>query len=272
MVLGKISNLAPQMQYIANSLPTYLLNPILNQLIKIEIKFDNNHLLFDCSGKKIKIRYYDAYSFRTFHKVVENNNLGSRKVPVDIFHQPECDAILDIGAYHGEYSVLLGLLNPQAELYCFEPNQYNRKILYNNLSENNLDAIIRPDVVTNKTDNIRFYLEPQQVSESNSTCSPDSGIWKEEKRYSVSISQVIEQYDIDHPFLKIDAEGEGHNILSDLVKNTSPPITVYIELHPNKLDDVTVEDTLSMLRSYDIEPKIVGDPTYPRPSYYLQYR
>lgn len=188
------------------------------------------------------------------------------------------DALIDVGSHHGIYSVLLQKLNPDAQLYSFEPDDHNREILTEVLSENGIDAEIDHRVVSDETGSMTFYVDENQGSESHSIAR-SSGFTAIEKE-SVALSEFFVANGIEQAFVKIDAEGAELGILRDLFADPPEHLEGIVEFHPDKLSE-PVEVGVRLFEDHCREVEFLADtsPTHPeaesiaheynRPMYYF---
>lgn len=257
---------------IANQAPQSVVDQFLSTLVSSSKLLGKNEFRYETPAGDVTFEYVDSEGFKSAYRVINDNTIGDRKVPFDVFYKPDADALIDVGAHHGVYSTILATLNPQASLYCFEPDEYNRSRLKQTLRHNNIEATIRSEVVTDYTGEITFY-KWGEASQSHSTIPPvQDGI--EVSLPCVSLVDMMREHNLTSPFLKIDAEGEEYNILRDLAENTpsGTDVTGYVELHPSKLDEIHVNDVYDLFESYNIHYETVGEiAEYPRPAYRFSF-
>jgi len=211
---------------------------LVTTVIEVQQRRGNNYHEFKHSGKRIRFGYQDPKSFRKFFGALDEDTVVAENLPLSrLMVDDKVDTVVDIGAHHGLYTVLLGLLNSTADLYAFEPNADNRRILEYNLQLNDLEATVRPEVVTDRTGEVTFYERTDGASESHSTVVSEEKVQEGTTKPAVSISDFHTDLEGDGIFLKIDAEGEEKNIVPDIVKNfTDRYVAGLIELHPDKMD------------------------------------
>ena len=130
----------------------------------------------------------------------------------------EGDVIIDIGGYHGLYSIAISKsIGPRGKIYLFEPNPDSFKVLKENLFENNIKNIIPINkAVYNKTGEFRFFKKragSRIVAKTFKTNTKNSII-------SVSAISLSEFINTNHlhkiNFIKMDAEGSEIEITQDI--------------------------------------------------------
>lgn len=191
--------------------------------------------------------YYTQETFISTLDLLENNTVGSEQVPLSILKSGRpIDTVIDVGGHFGIYSVLLQKLNPESELYVFEPNKQNREVLVEVLNANAVNAFVSDAVVSGNSGSVEFYKDPKKGSERNSTTPNDSFV-KVEKP-SVALSDLISQNDIESAFVKIDAEGEEVAIMENLLTSNISYLEGIVEIHPDKID-IPKEDFVKKIKS-----------------------
>lgn len=213
---------------------------LLGGYARMQAVSDRNRCVFECRGREIAYRYLDAPSLLYLANCLDGDQVSHEGVPVELFDLPErYDVAVDVGAHFGVYSVLLGVFN-DVDLYCFEPDPDNRRVLAANLAENGVDATVDGRVVSDETGSTTFYHHPGFDSVSHST-APPPGMGDQFERTeveSVALSSVLADYDDANVFVKIDAEGEEARIVPDLLAADGVgELSGYLELHPDRLAD-----------------------------------
>ncbi|WP_324664236.1 FkbM family methyltransferase [Haloarcula sediminis] len=228
-------------------------------------------------GETFKYAYFSRVAFINAKNVISDGKT-SEGIGLDRFDlNPEPYAVFDVGAHHGIYSVILGVLNPSAKLYVYEPASAPRKHLVHNLELNNLraDAMISHNPVTGVSgESIPFKEDSRPGSEQHGVVDKlDTDV---SMKSSVALSDVFRDEKINTAWLKIDAEGQEGAIVDDLVtQDTTNSLAGIIELHPEKLsNEYYIEgiiDTLSQ-NGFDVEFLCESAPNYnhDRPIYYFE--
>tara|TARA_X000000368_G_C22904920_1_gene655853 strand:+ start:200 stop:970 length:771 start_codon:yes stop_codon:yes gene_type:complete len=130
-------------------------------------------------------------------------------------------AILDIGAYVGEYSIKARLKNPYVSIHAFEPN----KITIKQLKENIIDLNIKVSDVA-ISDKCQKVLFTNQNAASR-IVNDQSNDYPTFEVKTTTLDKYQEENNIDIKLIKIDTEGNEFKILngaSNVLKNYSPII------------------------------------------------
>nr|WP_267902761.1 FkbM family methyltransferase [Halovenus carboxidivorans] len=152
------------------------------------------------------------------------------------------DAILDIGAHMGIYTVILAHLNSDHRIHAFEPDSYNINILRRNIKLNNFEGNrinAHQAVVSDSSGTTDFYTDPSATGTTSHTVQPTNS-HSSHKRQSVSsikCSKFCSEHEITRPWVKVDAEGVELKILQDLLSSDQiESVSGFIELHLNRKD------------------------------------
>lgn len=227
-----------------------------------------NRLPFRYRDRKIVYRYLDGPSLLYLTNCLEGGLVAHEQIPITLFDLPEhYDIAIDVGAHFGVYSVLLGVLN-DVELFCFEPNPQNRRVLEANLAENGIDAVVDPRVVSDRTGSVTFYHRRGFNTVSHSTEPPLElrGEFERSEVESVALSSLLSEREGANVFVKIDAEGEEDRIVRDLLGvDGIGEVSGLLELHLDKLAD-DGESTLAALEErgfvYELVKRSENQPGY----------
>jgi FkbM family methyltransferase len=199
----------------------------------------------------------------------------TENIPVDLLEVSKpIDAIIDVGAHFGIYSVVLKALNPDTELYAFEPDDENRRVAEDLLSENNIIGKVSGEVITEKTGTVSIYIDRMAHSQSHAMTPKKEGDFQTIEKPSLALSDLVSREDLDRIFVKIDAEGEEMAILQDLFKSSLSYIEGVVELHPDKLD-VAKSDVVDLIsrecNRYEFVAETAPDYKHSRPMYYFNH-
>lgn len=132
--------------------------------------------------------------------------------PVSILVMKEllkkADTFIDVGANVGYYSLVAKSLAPNVQNYAFEPNYKLFPLLKENCELNNFDSIVEPLAISNKVEDVTFYIHKSDMSSSLNF------EFKEESEYQESVTvkaTTLDSYfsntDISQCVMKIDVEG-----------------------------------------------------------------
>jgi FkbM family methyltransferase len=215
--------------------------------------------------------YYNESTISIVRHLVEGDKITKEEISLDYLKASQpVDAVIDIGAFHGTYSVLLQALNPSAALYAFEPDDANRAVVQSLLKENQSNGTVSDEVITNQTGEVTFYVDPLPESERHST-TPKQG-FEPIERPCLALSTLTDREGLNSVFVKIDAEGEEFQIIQDLFSTNIPYIEGIVELHPDKLD-VPMSKIVGLLTNnadeYEFITETAPDYEYDRPMYYF---
>jgi len=230
---------------------------------------NKNRFKFWWKDKEIKI-WYTEDQFYALRGLINEGVITNENIPLSVFDQSEIDVAIDVGAHIGIYSVILAKLNPTCDIYCFEPNKNNRRVLNRFLEINDVTAVIRKEIVSGKSGESDFYIDPSSRSQRHSTTSVEG--FKKEKHTTISLSEFLNNKQINSVFIKIDAEGEEESIVPDLVKSDIDSVAGIVEFHPDKMSK-PVDDILSQFPENGWNHRFVSESVQSsknsRPIYYF---
>jgi FkbM family methyltransferase len=192
------------------------------------------------------------------------------------------DALIDVGAHFGLYSVILGVLNPELPLYSFEPSPYNAEICRENIEANHIDGEVFEAAVgrSNSRAQLNMRTRPGNgLQFFNSTIAHSIVTEKEDMKNDSSVtvptralSSFCAEQGICHPFVKIDAEGAEHRIVNDLLNEADiDGISGIVELHPDLIPDSEgyAHEILFWFEQEGIDFECVKSHNPSRPAYYF---
>lgn len=199
--------------------------------------------------------YWDRVSLRKAKNMISEGKIAHEGVPLEVLHvDQDRDVIIDIGAYFGVYSVILAGLNRSIPVYSFEPDEHNHKILNKNLDLNGFDrdrVQTRQSVVSDESGSVDFFVNRRKKGSVSHTVNPTSkhNDYKKTTINSVSISELCSTEGFQHPWVKIDAEGEEMNILKDIFNSSQiESVKGIVELHISR-ENITRDRFKSLLES-----------------------
>lgn len=233
-----------------------------------------NYFDYEYNGGTLRL-YYTKPTFLAMRCLIRDGVITIEDVPVDILEASEpIDATIDVGGHFGIYSVLLQLLNPDTELYTFEPSDENRMIIKELLAENNITGQVSEEVITSETGTVTFYIDSIAKSQRHATTPKEEGDFQAVEMPSLALSDLVLRESLDRIYVKIDAEGEEMAILQDLFESNISYLEGIVELHPDKLD-VPKSDVVDLLSQECNQCEFVTETTpdykYDRPMYYFNY-
>lgn len=197
-------------------------------------RFGRDFETFEYEGRFYRI-YYTVPTVEKIRNLVIDGEITREHIPLSAIDATEpVDAVIDVGAHIGLYSVLLKRLHQDADLYAFEPADDNRAVLAGLLDANSILGTISDEVVSGTTGTITFYTDSDGQSESHSTMVRDD--FTAVEKSCLALSDLFKREDINRAFVKIDAEGEEFAIVDDLMTTDLKYLEGVVELHPDKLD------------------------------------
>lgn len=231
-------------------------------LKKFEIYIPASTLLWDKKKYKVNLKIISMLSvWKSWPRLKREADI--------VFNMYEGGDLIDIGAYHGVYSFLLG---PKAKLednfILCEPDPDAEKTLFENLSilkrlfkKVKFQFISEPigdgkNVFKNPTD----YGHPVYSAERNSINTLEK---KEIILQSEKIDDLVKRLNLKPTFVKIDVEGAEYSILKgmpDTLKDFKP--LVMLEKHPTLLpNNISINEINNFLKDkgYEVESEIFQD-------------
>ena len=130
-------------------------------------------------------------------------------------------AILDIGAYIGEFSILARMNNPHVHIHLFEPNVFNLEQLKKNIIGLNIEASNL--AISNKSEKVLFSNQKAVSKIINN----QTGDYPSFEVNTTTLDRYQKEKNIIIKLIKIDTEGNEFKILSgasNLLNNYSPII------------------------------------------------
>lgn len=156
---------------------------------------------------------------------------------------------VDIGAYHGEYAVLVGkLVQPKGgKVLAIEPDESNFDILKNNVSMNSLgDTVVCERVAVTDANGVCGW-------KSDGSQSAVSGLSAMKQSIStLRLDEILRRHSIDRvDILMIDVEGAELLVLRGAPEWTGGAPKIFCEMHPYAWKDhgYTGEDLSAYLRN-----------------------
>lgn len=262
MVLNRIGEL----------LPTFISKELLPIYVYLSRITGTNTVLYSVSGREVQFTYDSEEQFLPTYKIIDQNEIGAENIPLDYLQEvDECDSFIDVGAYHGLYSLIVGKLYEDVDIYSFEPNEFNRQVLTQTLEINGIDSEIRKEIITNTSGEIKFYERPNDGSEGHSTTKYEESEGTTKK--SLALSDLFIEEDIKNPYIKLDAEGEEYNILRDISEcSYLSSVRGIVEVHPDKMD-ADIDEIIDIFKENKYDWEHLGDtagPNFsPRPAFFF---
>jgi FkbM family methyltransferase len=129
---------------------------------------------------------------------------------------------LDVGAHYGYYTVYASKINPNTEIYCFEPGAKHIEILRQNLRINDVKAKVYELALSDETKEILFYNRTMKVEGQSDT----------ERIKAITFDELNQQENISPEVLKIDVHGAEGKVLYGMKDALKESIKyIFIEIH-----------------------------------------
>lgn len=256
-----------------------VLKTVLNTCISIQDLFGTPEHRFTYEANEFRFPYTNADEFFVYKDSIEDG-FTEENIPVsELELSSDFDAQLDIGAHYGVYSVILGVLNPTIPLHSFEPSEESSRILSRTLRKNGVSAKIHEKVVSNSPGTTDFFeAEDERLSQTHGTKLPSGDGYAKKTKQTVSIADFLKRQSIQHPFIKIDAEGEESSIVQDLFTEAElDGVKGIVEIHPDKMENATKDDVLTLIENEGGDYEMVSDRTtlgdfeYDYPAYKFEF-
>lgn len=130
----------------------------------------------------------------------------------------EGDTVIDVGAHIGYYTVIASdLVGKTGKVFAFEPDPTNFALLEKNLAVNgcgNVTAIQK--AVSNAVGTTDLYISPTNTGD-NMTHDDGAG-WQHVEVETTTIDEYFKEYPNLVNFVKLDVQGDEHNVVSGMVK------------------------------------------------------
>jgi FkbM family methyltransferase len=169
---------------------------------------------------------------------------------------PHAPTIVEVGAYHGAYAVLLGTLAKAkgGMVVAVEPEPSNRAILVENVRKNGLDDTVSivDCAVSNRSGECSLAFCGSQTVMCPSDVADDRVVRDVRVR---TLSEIIESVRLDQvDVLLVDVEGAELQVLEGFPWETMMPSMIFCELHPYNWPDFGYQgsDFSAFLRKRDL--------------------
>ncbi len=231
----------------------YLIKKVLKQLgiytyltdwgIAILRLIGRNKISLNIQGIVFNTDYSTIASERAFNGSEELRN----EIQGFIKHSKGRTGFLDVGAYHGVFSIIFTKINEDSNVYAFEPSSKAFKVLEMNATYNDKDRIHLSRLALGDSDS-----EINMEFEGNHIVYAKNG----QKVKQNTIDHLVYNEGILFDTIKIDVEGYEYHVLKGAKRflNESDPL-IFLEIHPERLDKMGVseKDVLTFLSSLDYQ-------------------
>ncbi|TKX86017.1 FkbM family methyltransferase [Halorubrum sp. SS5] len=254
---------------LASLIPKPVLQPLFNSFVAVQRARGENYFRCEWEDHHWYYVYENSESLTFFFDAkVTDGNTGREKIPLELFDDLSLnhDGMIDLGAHMGSVSVILGSLNPDIPLHCFEPAAENVEILRRNLEVNDIDASVEEAVAGTETGTITFYeniggetrklhLFDNSVNHTTSSVNAADSSFQQIEKPSINILSYCEENGVSRPFLKIDIEGAEYKIMDELLRGDHEleGFSAIVELHPDLIEDGHAHDIVLWLESQEVD-------------------
>lgn len=152
----------------------------------------------------------------------------------------EATCVMDIGANTGIYSLVTKTLNPNAQVYAFEPIARTFYKLVENSQINNFEIICEQIAISDK-DGISYIFDPLTEHNNLATLSEEVADLNKINRKTQITTKKLSTYILDHHILhidliKIDVEGHEPAVLKGMEEHLhSMQPTLLIEINSDAM-------------------------------------
>jgi len=224
--------------------------------------FRKEYLIAESSyGIKFKFKTADAVG-RKIYKSKDYEPTITNFVLNEITFEPG-DIVLDVGANIGWYSLILAKCKPGLNIYAFEPDTLNYRLLTDNIALNKINSVVAINhAVSNNTGSATLYKYDEKNLGRHSILPIFNG--KSESVTTVTLDDFMKENNISDKtvrLLKIDVEGFEGNVLKGAL-STLPKIKYIIhEFSPDLMNhgDTAPETLINMLFENGFKPYEIVD-------------
>lgn len=216
------------------------LSKLFIRLFKLLLRYKiRKNLIGTINAQDVSFNFYDP----TLH-YLSQCALGETYEPAVTNHikkliQEKNSCFLDIGSHYGFYTAYIGTLNPETEIYSFEPNSAFFNITTKNIEINNIKAKAYQFALSDSKGQIPFSNRSMKVDDKDNL----------EIVESITFDELSERDNIKPDIVKLDVHGGEGKVLFGMKNALRERIThLYLELHPNELlVDYSIKDIIDLL-------------------------
>jgi FkbM family methyltransferase len=185
--------------------------------------FFQNSLKLHCSHGYLFLNVVHRYSGKPFKISLRSGNDADLFIFWEFlggFYKPpkSASAIMDCGANIGLFSIHAGLIFPEAQITCYEPDKENFELLQKNLRQNGILAECRNQGVWSSK--ISGYFHSRQAFDGFISLDPS------DFPVECELPEIV-----PGTWLKMDVEGAEYEVLPALMQKEVLPIQVSMEIH-----------------------------------------
>jgi len=240
---------------LAEKVPNIITDTVFNTYLHIQKHRIQAFHKYSWKDLEFKYTYNDKYTYIVHMNIIKDGKLISERIPLNILEiNDNIDIIFDIGAHHGLYTVLLGKINKESSIVAVEPQAENAELVRKNMELNKIKGEVIEAVISDRSGTKNFYRHNNSRSQRH-TMKPkqDTDEFDKVAIKSMTVADLIETFESENPFFKIDAEGEEYDILQGICEYENiKDFQGIVEIHPDKLSDGT-DKILQLLNDHAIE-------------------
>ncbi len=184
----------------------------------------------------LKVKGYDIKytSLKRFQQLIEIDGYEKFSVKTVLNALKNSKIFLDIGSYHGLFSLIAAKNYPKLKVYSFEPSKNNLNILKKNIRDNNLKNIKYFNFAISSENTTKTFNIADASDSSSLNGHPLTPSIKKQK-VTVRTIDSMNLKDID--LIKIDTEGNEIEVLQGMVNTMkrNPYMKLLIEFNPKCL-------------------------------------
>ena len=178
------------------------------------------------------------------------------------------DAVVDIGAHWGYYTLLVAsLCGAQGQIFAFEPHPRNFSLLTKNIEANGLTNVVAVQkAVSNRPGNVKLFQA--SVTTSHSLCelppewisggaSPKGAIDVD----TIALDDFFEQGSVEPRLVKMDVEGAEPLVLAGMQRliERHPSLVLIMEFNAAYMDGEAAADFLDQFAARGLDLAIIDD-------------
>jgi FkbM family methyltransferase len=173
-------------------------------------------------SKKLRLQIEDEAD----HSVLEEIFLDKEYRQLEDLIKRSTSPIIDIGAHKGFFSIYASLLNPNVQIFSYEPEQANYQSLKANLKENNIKNVHAKNLaISDQAGSIKLH-----IAEDSHNHSLVSSTENTQTVNSLTLSQILKAD--SYSLAKIDCEGAEFQIFASTpIEDLQKIANYYIEYH-----------------------------------------
>ncbi len=186
--------------------------------------------------------------FNVIQATTVDDNYGLKRIPFD-----DRDVILDLGAYMGGVSLLLGSISKDLTIYAYEPVPENFKLLQRNIKLNGFSNVFPYQLaISHKKGKVKIYYGHSDTESGrvHYFVGGTSGAEKYVEDPATTLEEIFSEHNIKRcKLIKTNIEGNELNIL----KNCPDDVLERVDNIVGQHHDVTRKELLSCTRGLFVD-------------------